>query len=479
MDWSEQISRFEPLVVDEVPLFASPREMEQAIATYNKAIVNLHSDSQDIALIALRKLASSYPLFPQPAFLMGCCLAQAGNRKEAVEWIDQAILGGLPDDLHNDARKCQALLKTRPVMQAGEGQAAAEPAVKKTPAPVQVAAVLEKTRRRGRVRMASEKERRDVLRRSEFPEEEQTNVKMARDPVELVRLVLPILAGVLVVATLVIAGIFWLPNTKLFKRQDNQDAARLSWLMDRLDRLSGENAAVASLLADYQDRFDPAPTPEPTSEPTPAASVTQATSQTETAVTPTAPSPTAQPSPSVKPEPTASVSLTPTPEPTTAPTPDPAAAALSSAAAAFEQGAAAVPDDLAQAALHLVQARSLLADIPAGTTAAGVAGNAGQMREQVESLIGEIAFSAARELRYLAEPEFKNELYEKALSYYLPAFEIYPRSYNGGVAYYVGRCYQLLGDFATARPYYEYVIEHFAGRDIARSAAFRLREMGY
>ncbi|MDW7657548.1 MAG: tetratricopeptide repeat protein [Bacillota bacterium] len=472
MDWSEQISRFEPLVVDEVPLFASPREMEQAIATYNKAIVNLHSDSQDIALIALRKLASSYPLFPQPAFLMGCYLAQTGNRKEAIEWIDQAILGGLPDDLHNDARKCQALLKTRPVIQTGDGlTAAADQSAKKPHVPVHASAVLEKTRRRGKVRMASEKERRNVLRRSEFPEEEQTNVRMSRDPVALVRLILPILAGALVVTTLVIAGIFWLPNIKLFKRQDNQDTARLSWLMDRLGQLSGENAAVASLLTDYQDRFDPVPTPEPTPEPTAEptpeptseTSVPQTTSQTETAITTASISPTAQPSPTEKPE----------------PTPDPSVTALTDAASAYEQAIANVPDDLAQAALLLVQARTLLADIPDGTTATDVTGNAGQMREQVEGLIEEIAFSAARELRLLAEPEFKNELYEKALSFYLPAYEIYPRSYNGGVAYYIGRCYQLLGDFATARPYYEYVIEHFAGRDIARSAAFRLREMGY
>jgi tetratricopeptide (TPR) repeat protein len=470
LDWSEQISRFEPLVVDEVPLFATPREMEQAIATYNKAIVNLHSNSQDIALIALRKLASTYPLFPQPAFLMGCYLAQTGNRAEAIEWIDQAILGGLPDDLHNDARNCQAFLKTRPVMQTQEGLAAAADQVKKQPpVAVQASAVLEKSRRRGKVRMASEKERRDVLRRSEFPEEEQTNVRMTRDPVELVRLVLPILAGVLVVATLIIAGIFWLPKTKLFQRNDNQASVRLAWLLEQLSQLSGEHAAVATLLSDYRDRFDPTPTPEPTPEQTTGPSTQQTTSQIETTTATTEPSPTAQP------EPTAAPSLTPTPEPT----PDPAVTALAAAAAAYEQAMAVVSDDLAQAALHLVQARSLLADIPDWTTATGVDGNAGQVRTQVESLIEQIAFSAARELRLLAEPEFKQALYEKALSYYLPAFEIYPRSYNGGVAYSVGRCYQLLGDFETAKPYYEYVIDHFAGRDIARSAAFRLREMGY
>ena len=84
MDWSAQIRRFAPVSRDEVPFFAPPREMEQAIGIYNKAIFNLNHESQDIALIALRKLASTYPLFPQPAFLLGCCQAQAGQTEEAA-----------------------------------------------------------------------------------------------------------------------------------------------------------------------------------------------------------------------------------------------------------------------------------------------------------------------------------------------------------------------------------------------------------
>ena len=101
------------------------------------------------------------------------------------------------------------------------------------------------------------------------------------------------------------------------------------------------------------------------------------------------------------------------------------------------------------------------------------------MSKAVEDLIGEIAVDAAEQLRLLGMTDFDAGHYQEALTYFLPAYQLYPRAYGGGVAYYCGRCYQLLGDKAAAKPYFEYVVEQFSGRDIAGSAAGRLAEMGY
>jgi TolA-binding protein len=76
--------------------------------------------------------------------------------------------------------------------------------------------------------------------------------------------------------------------------------------------------------------------------------------------------------------------------------------------------------------------------------------------------------------------EFNRQNYELALeAYFLKAYQLNPGCYGGGAAYYCGRCLQILGNKAEAKLYYDYVIENFAGRDIARSAAARLQEMGY
>ena len=141
--------------------------------------------------------------------------------------------------------------------------------------------------------MASERERQDVLRRSEFPEEEETRVQMRREPVEYLRVVLPVVAGILLVATLVIAAVRWLPQTGLFQGRDKNAASdKLSWLLTELDRLSGDDAAIAGLMADYRARFEPTPSPADSSagrsesgaagESTQAAPTTQVTTASET-----------------------------------------------------------------------------------------------------------------------------------------------------------------------------------------------------
>ncbi len=135
-------------------------------------------------------------------------------------------------------------------------------------------------------------------------------------------------------------------------------------------------------------------------------------------------------------------------------------------------------EDLAQAGIALVKARDLLAAACDDTRSGAVTLTAGEQRAEVDRLLDAVAVSAARALRLLAEPEFAAGDYEAALEYYLPAYEIYPEAYGGGVAYYVGRCYQLLGQKETAKPYFEFVIARFSGRDIARSAAYRISEMG-
>ena len=459
MNWSSQINRFQPLTADDVPLFAPPREMEQAVATYNKAIDLLSQDSLDIARIALRKLAASYPLFPQPAFLLGCCLALSGQSREALGWVEQALLAGLPEQLDADARQCQASLKKKAT--ASPEQSGAEKPVASLP--IQTANILEKTRRRGKVKMASEREKREVLRRSEFPEEEETFVVDKRLPADWLRLALPIVAGLLVLVTLILAGIRWLPESRLFQRPKS-DAVRLAWLLEQLSELSVDQESAASLLQAYHQHFDsgqpdllPTPTPDATPTTTPV------------------PTPTLPPQPTATPLPTATPA--PTPEPT--PTIDPAVTDLERAAETYTRASQALADeDLAQAGIALVQARDLLADLPDDTRSGAVPLTAGEQRAEVDRLMESIAVASARELRLLAEPEFAAGDYEAALQYYLPAYEIYPRAYGGGVAYYVGRCYQLLGQTETAKPYFEFVIAQFPGRDIARSAAYRLSEMG-
>lgn len=460
MNWQELIEQFAALSREDVMLFAPPRDMDQALNIYNRAIFNLNNDSSDIALIALRKLAATYPMFPQASLLLSYCQAQAGQYDEALENLDHALIAGLPPDLHQQAQACQAgMIEERKKQQQSIQAAAAavSPFAAIKPRRKSGTGVLEKTARRSKVRMASEKERQSVIRRGEFPTEVETNVKSGREPVEYLRMALPIIAGLLVVAFLVFAGIRWLPG--LFRgKPDNSAEARLAWLIQRLDSLADSNSEIGKLLADYQAEFA-----QPTESTAATTAATTATTATTTAATTTA----------------ATTTTAPTTTASATTTADPAVAALQEASLLYGKAVSARSTDLLAAADYLLTARAILADVPAGTVAADVAGNAGTVSDAVEKLIADIAVTSAEKFRVLGMADFNAANYESALGYFLKGYQLNPRAYGGGVAYYCGRCYQLMGDKEAARPYFEYVIANFAGRDIATSAAARLLQMGY
>ena len=464
MNWQALIDQFTTLSREDVMLFAPPRDMDQALNIYNRAIFNISNDSMDIALIALRKLAATYPMFPQASLLLSFCQANAGQYDDSVENLEHALLAGLPPDLHQLAQDSKASMiqeRNQQRQSVAAAVASASPFAAIKPRRKSNSGVLEKTDRRSKVRMASEKERQSVIRRGEFPTEVETNIKSSRDPIEVLRIALPIAAGLLLAAFLVFAGIRWLPG--LFNRnaQDSAAASRLSWLMTRLENLAGRNSEIDQLLKDYQDEFE-AQTVE-TTPPTTAA--TAETTAGTTAMTAT----------------TAETTLPATTVPTTSATTtaNPAIASLQEASLLYDQAVAIRPTDVLAAADDLLAARSLLANVPESTVAPGVDVDAGTLGDKVEDLISDIAGKAAEKFRLLGTADFNQDLYESALEYFLKAYQLNPRTYGGGVAYYCGHCYQELGDYAAAKPYFEFVVTNFAGRDIAVYAANRLQQMGY
>ena len=110
------------------------------------------------------------------------------------------------------------------------------------------------------------------------------------------------------------------------------------------------------------------------------------------------------------------------------------------AVAAYDEALQLLSGDVMGAAGRLLEARSLLADLPDRLSIDAIPETAGGLRDQVEAKIAQIAVTAANQFRRQAEPLFQKEQYEDALVYYLKAYELNPDSYGGGVDYYTGRC---------------------------------------
>jgi tetratricopeptide (TPR) repeat protein len=483
LDWSELISQFLPISSGDVPAFAPQWEMEQAVAAYNRAIANIGRDSADIALIALRKLSSSYPRFSRAALLYAYCLAGSGHFTAAKKQLQNALETGLPDDLRFEALEAQKKIERQIARQnqakaAGSRLSALAPARgrKKSINPrtaVPAGTILQKTGHRARVRIASEKERQSVIRQGDLPEQEMTRVQVRRQPVEILRIAMPGLAGLIVLGLLIYAGITWLPGEIERGRERRQAQTRLEWLISQLEQLSGQDPRILDILKNYQGQFNPTPTilPEKIETPTPAATSSQQAPGESTSKSESAASPDPAGSSIVQ------TSLSTTTSPVTAA--DQVEIDLQQAEKHYQLALAIQGADLMAAADHLLEARHLLSSIPSDTKAPDVSGTASAVSTSVEKLISGLAKTAAGQFWQLGQIEYQAADYQEALVYHLKAFELYPGYYTGGGAYYCGRCYQLLGDYQAARPYYQYVIDHYSGREIADYAAARLKEMGY
>ena len=95
MSWQDHLKKLPSLNLEEAEIFAPPREMEAAIASYNRALANLRADSADIAQIALRKLVIQYPLFGPAGLLYATCLYGQKRLDAAAELFHRSRLAGL------------------------------------------------------------------------------------------------------------------------------------------------------------------------------------------------------------------------------------------------------------------------------------------------------------------------------------------------------------------------------------------------
>ncbi len=460
MDWHKLISQIEYLTQDDLEMQNLQKNPIQAMDRLNKAVRQLQGGNGDIALIALRSLTGQHPRFGLAHLTLGLALAQAGEAREAEIHIRHALQScRRPLDLALAEQALAGLAGGKTTPTATTGQTARRQT--KSRPPIHSNNLLEKSSRKNPVRMASSRERQEVLAKGDLANPDETRVQLRRAPAEILRIALPVAAVVLIVAAIVFFGIRLAGDARTARQLSQQNQERLDWLLTRLETLDDES--VQSLLGDYELAFS-----EPSAAPTetePVETQPELTSETaaETLFETTVET-TAEPAETSAAQTSAAVA--------------PEQQIMLSAEAAFAQALDAIASDLILAGNRLLEVRLLLADIPAQTLGESYT-DAAALSAAVEAEIASIGEDAAELNRRQGMVLYNREQYEQALDFFLAGYQLFPRSFGGGTAYYCGKCYQMLGDYEKARPYYDYVIATFDGRDIATSAKARLREMGY
>ena len=89
----EELSRYELIDVESVEekIGIIPDDMKNAIDLYNKALEDLKSDNEDIAIIALKKAIAIYPAFYEAMNLMGICYLSLDDEYNARRMFNKVI----------------------------------------------------------------------------------------------------------------------------------------------------------------------------------------------------------------------------------------------------------------------------------------------------------------------------------------------------------------------------------------------------
>ena len=454
MSWQAHLKKLSPLTFEEAEIFAPPREMEAAIASYNRALANLRADSADIAQIALRKLVIQYPLFGPAGLLYAACLFELKRLDAATELIHRSRLAGLRP---GDVQMADALLAAIQ----NEQESLAPTHVNLLNRPASGASILEKTRKSGKAKMASRKEVLEVVRHGDRVQQEETFVADEVTPGQHLRrivLVTGISLGVILIAFLGLFVYRLILDRSSAVIPDTDE--RLSYLLDRLGALSAEDPRVAELMEDYAQFVAP---PASETETTP----TQSLPVTETTVGSTIPVMTTQPAPPSTSEPAQTVG-------TTSPTD-----LLTQIYSEYQAALLLAKTDVVAAAENLLKMSEASASLDPALQSPAVPMSVDNLNTSILTSLDQYRVKAAEILRAEGNQAYENKDNQTSLDYYLRAYALEPLYYGGGVAYYCGRNHQALGQHDQARPYYELVIEKFPGREIAGYAQIRLSEMGF
>ncbi len=368
MRWQEEASRFDALNIDEVLDFAAPDIKEEAVARYNRAIGQIKSGSGDIASIALRQLASTYPDFAEAVLLNACCQMAWGEPKLALEALES--LSEMEFLTEDERFRTDLYLKA---VKADMAEAAAmkeRSSTGMTYAAGRLARSMDTQARRNTFHGDLRSDDQYIQQLSEGGDAAKILIPASgrrRKPLwQILALVVGVLAVIFVAVRFLpknntppasssseetSAG--ELPTTTTLANSptpeptpeptpteaptptpiippgnagpDSDDSERLAWLLTALQELSPEDEAYKLLLDQYMALFEPTPTPTPTLAPTtttaqPTTTAPPATTTTQAPTTAPSTSQTSQTTPTSSPTSESTTTEAPTTTSTTAPT---------------------------------------------------------------------------------------------------------------------------------------------------------------
>jgi len=249
----------------------SAEDKTHAVRQFNRALLNAQKDGTDVAQIILKPLITKYPTWGDLALIYGLCLAREGHYKRAMSALEYAVNNTLASEQHlsvaQEAMKFVKLDEAEPEAPKessskrkgnssviGDG-ASAGTSRKSVQAPI----LMKASTGRNDFKMASEKERRDIMMRSGSGSDEMAgddiNVENVRTPAENLRLTVKIVTGVIIAVIVFLLIYLVIIPTAAKVRNSSDTEARLDFILAKLDE-NKSDPEVASIIEAYAGEFD-------------------------------------------------------------------------------------------------------------------------------------------------------------------------------------------------------------------------------
>lgn len=247
----------------------SADDKAHVVKQFNRALLNAQRDGTDVAQIILKPLITKYPAWGDTALVYGLCLARERSFKRAADAIEYAVNNSLASEQHltvaqeaikmiradeNEPDPVPEVRRSKKSVSSMVGEGTDKPAARTA---MQAPILMRASSGTNDFKMASEKERRDIMMRSSSGGDELSddiNVENVRTPADNMRLTVKIITGILIAAA-VCALIFFviIPTwSKVKNASDTTD--RLDFLIAKLDE-NKNDPEVASIIEQYAANY--------------------------------------------------------------------------------------------------------------------------------------------------------------------------------------------------------------------------------
>lgn len=94
MNWQKYYDEFQAVNIEDISLFATPREINEAVNAFNKALNDLKKDKSNSknALRIITAIANDYPMFPQASHILAISIADNGEYEQSLDLLKKVSL---------------------------------------------------------------------------------------------------------------------------------------------------------------------------------------------------------------------------------------------------------------------------------------------------------------------------------------------------------------------------------------------------